>query len=249
MSRVVAVCGKGGVGKTTVSAILASELCRRGGRRVLLVDADHAGGLSMALGIAARRTMNQVRQEIIGEIKEGGSSRRDLALSLDYLMMEAVGERGPLAFLAIGRPEEAGCYCSVNTLLKNALELLAGGFDLTLIDAEAGVEQVSRQVMSKVDYLLLVSDTSAKGLKVAVEILDAATGLAAVNATGLLVNRLRSPRELESISLPPGIPLIGTAPEDDTIRRFDVEGLSFFDIPASPGVDAIIRSCVSAGII
>jgi CO dehydrogenase maturation factor len=176
-------------------------------------------------------------------------SRRDLALSVDYLMMEAVAERGPLAFLSIGRPEEAGCYCSVNTLLKNALELLAGGFDLTLIDAEAGVEQVSRKVMSNVDYLLLVSDTSLKGLKVAAEIRDAARGLSAARAEGLLVNRLRSPRELDALALPPDLPLIGTAPEDDAIRRFDAEGLSFFDLPPCPAADAIIQSCRRAGII
>jgi CO dehydrogenase maturation factor len=248
MSRVAAVGGKGGAGKTTVCAVLAAALLRQG-RRSLIVDADHAGGLGLALNLRARRTINQVRKRTIGEIQKKESDRRDLAMSIDYLLMEAVTERGPLAFLSIGRPEEAGCYCSVNTLLRGAIELLAKGFELTLIDAEAGVEQVSRKVMSEVDYLLLVSDPSRKGLTVAAEILRAAQDLGVKAETGLLLNRLGSDDELKSISVPEGLQVIGAVPEDETIRRFDREGLSFFDLPDCPAGKAIIQACAAAGVL
>jgi CO dehydrogenase maturation factor len=165
--RVIAVCGKGGVGKTTVSAITSHELFRRKDRRALIIDADPAGGLQMALHFPEGTSINQVRVETINEIKKKNRDKKDLARGIDYMLARALIEKGHLAFLSLGRPEEVGCYCSVNTLLQEAIEELSGKFDLTLIDAEAGIEQVNRNVMKAVDYLLLVADTSAKAVKVA----------------------------------------------------------------------------------
>ena len=79
--------------------------------------------------------------------------------------MEALAEHGELALLVVGRPEEEGCYCKLNSFLRRAIEALSAQFNLTLIDAEAGIEQVNRRVMRSVDQLLLVSDPSQKGLR------------------------------------------------------------------------------------
>ncbi|MDI7251271.1 MAG: AAA family ATPase, partial [Actinomycetota bacterium] len=72
---VVAVCGKGGVGKTTVAALLARLLREDGRRRVLVVDADPAVGLGMALRIFPPRTVNDVRKEIISTVREHAAAR------------------------------------------------------------------------------------------------------------------------------------------------------------------------------
>ncbi len=247
--KVVALCGKGGVGKTTVSAVIARALSLRKDLRALIVDADPAGGLGMALSVPVKRSVDEVRTDIIRTIKKGESDKRDLAVSVDYLLMEAVTERGNLAFLSIGRPEQIGCYCSVNTLLKNAIELLAGNFDITVIDAEAGIEQVNRNVMSAVDFLVLVSDTSVKGIRVAETIKKVAGEISGQDKTGLLLNRVRSEDEVGEISARTELDIIGWLPEDETIRRFDARELSFFNLPPCPAYNAAVKALEKAGIL
>jgi CO dehydrogenase maturation factor len=235
---ILAVCGKGGVGKTTVSAIGARKLTSEG-LKALIVDADPAGGLSVALGITPKKTLNDVRKELIDEIKAGRRDERDLAVSVDYLVSEALTEAGTLAFLSIGRPEDVGCYCKVNVILKDAIEGLGAMFDVVLIDAEAGIEQVNRKVMGSVDYVLLVSDTSAKAVRVAETIKEVADRMVGGEGAGLLVNRVRDEGELERVRSSTDLDVIGAVPEDDTIRRFDASMTPFFELPDCEASDAI----------
>jgi len=247
--KVVAICGKGGAGKTTVSAVFAKALSERNDLRALVVDADPTGGLGMALSIPVKRSIDEVRAETIRAIKTGESDRRDIAVSADYLLMEAISERGNLAFLSIGRPEQIGCYCSVNSLLRDAIEFLVGNFDITLIDAEAGIEQVNRDVMRAVEFIVLVSDTSAKGIRVAETIKKVAEEISGQNKTGLLLNRVRSEDEVREIEARTELEVIGWFPEDETIRRFDAQELSFFDLPPCPASKGVVEALERAKIL
>jgi len=244
---ILAVCGKGGVGKTTVSAVGARALASRGVRS-LVVDADPAGGLAMALDIEPKKTLNDIRKELIAEIKAGQRDERDLAVSVDYLVAEALTEKGGIAFLAIGRPEDVGCYCKVNVILKDAIEGLGSMFDAVLIDAEAGIEQVNRKVMGSVDYVLLVSDTSAKAVRVAETIKGVADKMVAGEGAALLVNRFRDESEVERVRSETSLDVIGSIPEDDTVRTFDAGGTSFFDLPDCPASEAIDKALERAGL-
>jgi len=248
-ATVIAVCGKGGVGKTTVSAIIAQALSGMSDRKALLIDADHAGGLAMALGIDVVRTVNDVRLDTIGEIKKGETDKRDLAASIDYMLMEAATERGNLAFLPIGRPEEVGCYCAVHTLLREAIELLADKFDVTVIDAEAGIEQVNRNVLGRVDQLILVADTSAKAVNVAQTIRDVAREISDLRHVGLLLNRVRSEDEVKRIMDTTDLKVMGWIPDDDNIRRFDAEQRSFLELPDCPAVSAVMKALNGIGFM
>jgi len=247
--RVVAVCGKGGVGKTMVSAILCGELGRRKDRKALIIDADHAGGLEMALQLSGGKSINQVRVETIREIRKKNADHQDLARGIDYMVARALTEKGNLAFLSLGRPEEVGCYCSVNSLLREAIEQLAVRFDFTLIDAEAGIEQVNRNVMKAVDYLFLVSDTSAKAVRVAETIQKVAFENAGEAKAGLLVNRVHSKAELEEVKSRTALDVIGWIPEDETIRTFDGQNLSFFSLPPCPASAAVIEAAARVGVL
>lgn len=246
---ILAVCGKGGVGKTTISAVAAAALRRKDGVRGLVVDGDPAGGLGMALSVEAKKTLNDVRVEVIDEVKAGERSKRDLAQSMDYRLAEAITENGNLAFLSIGRPDDVGCYCRVNSFLKMAIESLAGGFDMTVIDAEAGIEQVNRDVMANVDYILLVSDTSAKGVRVAETIRDVAKRMVGGDGAGLVINRVRDEGEVESIRRSTSLDVIGWIPEDDTIRQFDENMTSFFDLPECPARVSIEKALKATGLL
>ena len=246
---ILAVCGKGGVGKTTVAAVSAAALRARDSVRGLVVDGDPAGGLGMALSLEAIKTLNDVRVEVIDEVKAGERSKRDLAQSMDYRLAEALTEKDNLAFLSIGRPEDVGCYCRVNSFLKMAIESLAGGFDVTVIDAEAGIEQVNRDVMATVDYILLVSDTSAKGVRVAETIRQVADTMVKDGGTGLIINRVRDESEVEAVRESTSLEVIGWIPEDDTIREFDENMTSFFDLPECPARVSIENALRKTGLL
>jgi CO dehydrogenase maturation factor len=247
--RVIAVCGKGGVGKTTVSALLARLLSEDGDGKLLVVDADPAVGLGMALSRFPERTVNDVRKEIISTVRKHSTDSIDLAASIDYKMMEIVMDTGNMGFLSVGRPEEEGCYCQLNTLLREAIEALSSHFDLTLIDAEAGVEQVNRRVMRAVSHLLLVSDTTLKGIRVAEAIRKVADDAVDYRKIGLLINRARAGDDASGLASGTDLPFLGWIPEDDTVRDFDNQARSFLEIPASPALEAVRSHLLDSGFL
>jgi len=267
VSPVVAIVGKGGVGKTTVAALLARALsvCSArpphgttfgAGQRVLAVDADPAGGLAMALGLEPTRTLDDLRRELIAKVQDGADAA-DLLATADYRLMQALVERGPLALLVVGRPEEQGCYCKLNSFLRRAIEALSAQFAVTLVDAEAGVEQVNRRVMRSVSHLLLVSDLSRKGLRVAEAIHAVAAASAPGMQAGLVLNRVPlgiSPATIRSAlstsdalgplsrggSPPRALALWGAIPEDAGVIQFDMDARPLFEMAEdSPAVQAV----------
>ena len=233
-SRRIAVCGKGGAGKTSLSALLVRNLALRNDRKILAVDADPATGLATALNVTVGKTVNDIRNSLIERAQKGEKlSSKETARLIDYELLDALAEEPGFAFLAIGRPETEGCFCKVNDLLKDVISSLAGNFDIVIIDGEAGVEQVNRRVMKKVDDLLLVSDASAKSLNVAETIHSLAVEQQAVafRRSGLIINRARSEAEAQRASAGRPMELLGWIPEDETVRSYDIEGISFMELP------------------
>jgi len=241
---VIAVCGKGGVGKTSLSALIVRSLTRDPARRVLAVDADPAVGLAYALGLPVAKTVDQIRQELIQALgAEAPADKQDLLRQLDYDLFAALSERDNLAFLAIGRPEGHGCFCQVNQLLRQLIGDLAGRFDAVVIDGEAGLEQIQRRVMDLVTHLLIVSDGSLKSRRVAATLHHMAASLPGLAASGVLFNKL-SPAEQEEILAANPLPLIHVLHETPAIRDFDRQGRSFFDLPWNAEIAELARAAM-----
>jgi CO dehydrogenase maturation factor len=233
-TKTIALCGKGGVGKTSVSALIIKNLAQRKDLRILAIDADPAVGLCTALGMQVKKTVDDIRNDLIKSIQKGQSQDKAATLNmLDYELFDALTESDNVCLLAIGRPESEGCFCKVNSLLKDIIQELAKNFDVVLIDGEAGVEQINRRVMKTVDHLIVVSDTSAKGINVAGTIKHLAQDNQAVNYKNLsmILNRVRDESEVLNIKNNVPIKLAGWLPEDDKIREFDFYSKSFHDFP------------------
>lgn len=244
-TAIIALCGKGGVGKTSISAAIVKILSSNPDNKVLAIDADPAVGLSAALGIDVTKTVDDIRNELIKRVESGKATDKSQMLSmLDYEMFSALEEHKNIAFLAIGRPEKEGCYCQVNHILKDLIASVADNFDYVVIDGEAGIEQVNRRVMEKVSHLILVSDTSRKGINVAQTIKEVSDTAIDYEKAGLILNRLRSADEREKLSIPPELNCLGWIPEDDTIRSFDIDGRSILEIEDSPAMVAV-KNCLS----
>jgi CO dehydrogenase maturation factor len=224
----IAVVGKGGVGKTTISAFLVSILSEKG--KVLAIDADPAGGLSISLGIRVRRTLEDVRNEIADLIRQK-YDKVEIASSIDYKLLEALHEGEKFSFLAMGRPEDEGCYCQLNSMLREAIEMVSGSFDYVVIDGE----QINRRVMRSVECLLVVTDSTRKGFQVANQIRSVADRAVKFRKCALVVNRVRGQPDVEAGNFD----FVFLIPEDEKVFRFDVEGKPLTDIRDSPAFKSV----------
>ena len=252
--NLVAVCGKGGVGKTAFTAMAARVFLESGrAGKVLLIDADPAMGLPNTLGVRVTRTMGQVREEIIERARKGGGEdKARLAGMVDYLALEALMETDDFALLAMGRTETLGCFCPVNSLLRGAIEVLSASFDTILIDGEAGLEQLNRQVMQGVDTLMVVSDPTSRGLQTASLIRDMVQRDQVIRCKriGLVLNRVQGNLDLLRDSAAAiGLELFGTIPLDENIAHHDLVGKPLLELPDSAPALAAVRDIVSRHVL
>ncbi len=238
--RKIAVAGKGGSGKTMLTAVMTGLLAARPACRLLAIDADSAVNLSYALGTRFDRTVSSIRRRLI---EEPGEKARMEDRSIVTVMEEALARGKGFKLLVMGRPEGPGCYCAINDLLRYGIERLSKQFDVTLIDCEAGPEQVNRRVVRGVDVLLVVTDSSTRGLQAASSILDVAAGDASMRParTGLVVNRVTGEDgPIERMAGERAIEILGRIPEDEAVSRFDAAGTPIIDLPGtSPAVMAV----------
>ncbi len=226
--KILALTGKGGVGKTSLSAIIVKILSEKfADKKILAIDADPAVGLATALGVDVKLTLDDIRTEIINTV-EGGDTKTALELVSEsrYKIAEAIVEKDNFAFLAIGRPESKGCYCRINSYLKNVIEMIGSQFDYIVIDCEAGIEQVNRRVIEQVTHLLLVSDASRKGIEVIKSISKVAGEAVKYDKIACIFNRIDDPALLEHAELD-GLECIGVVKANKEIARFDAIAKDF----------------------
>jgi len=251
VKTLIAVCGKGGTGKTALTAMMTRVLLEsRKAGKLLLIDADPAMGLPNALGIKVSRTMGQVREEIIKTARGSDKEKKEkLNSMLDYMVLEALIETDRFALLAMGRTETLGCFCPVNNLLRDAIETLSKNFDTIIIDGEAGLEQINRQVMRRLDTLIVVSDATSRGVQTAGQIkkMVKKDKVIEVKKMGLVFNRVQGNDELlKQAAKDIGLKPFGYIPHDDEVAHLDLIGKPLIELSPTSSALAAVRTIVES---
>lgn len=235
----IALAGKGGTGKTTLAGMLIKYLVARDKTPILAVDADCNANLNEVLGLEITDTLGNARENMKkGNVPSGMT--KDIFISMK--LAEAIAEADGYDLVVMGQPEGPGCYCAANSLLSGFLEKLTGNYDYVVMDNEAGMEHISRLTTSNVDILLIIADTSRRGLQAAFRIEQLTKSLnIGVGKSCLVINQTReepSDMVLEMISKE-NLELAGTIPADDTVYEYDLNGRPTVEIPDNnPAVQA-----------
>ena len=231
MSFTIALAGKGGTGKTTLAGFLIKYLLKQDKKPILAVDADSNPNLNEVLGISYERTLSDAREEMKrGEVPSGMT--KDIFMSMK--MEEAIAEAQGYDLVVMGQPEGKGCYCAANTLLSNFLEKLTSNYPMIVMDNEAGMEHISRLTTSNVDVLVIVADTSRRGLQAAQRIHELARELnIGVGAEYLVLNHVKEQPDQQMLeNIKQGcLNLGGMIYEDELVYEFDMQGKPTIEMP------------------
>ena len=233
---IISVSGKGGVGKTTLVALLLRVLLHNNpDTSILVVDADPAANLPEVLGVEVEKTVGMVANELKKKIEKGGLSvgisKQEL---LEAWVYSTLVELPDYDLLVMGRTEGEGCYCYVNSLLTRILDTLASNYDLVLMDMEAGLEHISRRTDKDVDIMVIVTDPSLMGLKTARRIKELIREVHIdIKEVYLVGNRFPSEAQskLEKWASENGLKLAGIIPEDQKIYEYNLSGLPLLKLP------------------
>lgn len=251
MAHVIAVAGKGGVGKTTLTGLIIQYLGEKGKGPILAVDADANSNLNEVLGVKVEATLGDVREEVArSEMAKdnpipAGMTKADY---MGFKFDDALVEDDDFDLLVMGRTQGKGCYCFVNGLLQAQLQRLEKNYPYIIVDNEAGMEHISRGVLPSMQTAILVSDCSRRGVQAVGRIAElikecdmhpSQVGLIINRAPGGVLNE-GTKEEIEK----QGLHLLGVVPQDETVFEYDCDGTPTTQLPEDSPVKKAIREIV-----
>lgn len=256
MAHVIAIAGKGGVGKTTLTGLIIQYLGKKGKGPILAVDADANSNLNEVLGVEVEETLGDIREEVArAEMSKDnpippGVSKADY---MEFKFDDALIEDDDYDLLVMGRTQGKGCYCFVNGLLQAQLQRLEKNYPYIIVDNEAGMEHISRGVLPNMEVAILVSDCSRRGVQAVGRIAQLIKECDMhPKKVGLIINRAPNrvlnegtKAEIEK----QGLTLLGVVPQDETVYEFDCDGTPIVDLPEdSPVRKAIVEIIDNLGL-
>jgi len=247
MGKVIAVTGKGGVGKTAVATMAVRALLDVGAKPILAVDADPNANFHTALGVQPEITLGSIREAELrqpGALPAGMSKPEYFAYRTQQALVEAEG----FDFLAMGRPEGPGCYCFANSLLRDALSRLEASYAYIVVDCEAGLEHFSRRTASHIDLLIVLADISRRALETVKTVLELAASLhTPVGEIVVAINRVTEPppAPLTQAVQELGLQVQAYLPEDPLIAKLDLQGQPLLRIDGESALRLAVRKLLA----
>ena len=262
MTTTIALAGKGGVGKTTIAGMIIKYLVMKRSGPILAIDADPSSNLNMVLGLDLEWTVGDIREDMLSQVKAsivtggaamgglpGGISKRDY---LDQQVRSSMAEGESVDLIAMGRSEGPGCYCAVNHNLREVIDGISKNYRFVVIDNEAGMEHLSRRTTRDVQYLIIVSDPTQRGLVAAQRIADMRNELdIRIENAYLVINRVVNGLHptLEQEIRKMGIPLLGTIPANQELSTFEYTGKPLVTLgETSPVFQAVAEMLGNIGL-
>jgi CO dehydrogenase maturation factor len=228
----IAISGKGGVGKTTVAALLARLMVAKG-KKVLAIDADPVASLANSLGMKGSETILPI-SEMKGEIESRTGAKAGtfgaffkLNPKVDDMPDKFFKEINGVRMMVMGTVDHGGggCVCPEAVLLKALVgHLLLQRDEVVILDLEAGVEHLGRGTAHAVNLMIAVVEPGTRSMDAAKQIRKLAADIGLKNVA-IVANKVRTERDLELIKKGlPDFDLLGTMPYDDRIIESDLSG-------------------------
>ena len=253
MGKVIAVTGKGGTGKTAVTAMLIRYLVKNSANkyRMLVIDADADANLADALGVTVGKTIGDMR-EFMQQARFTTSPDTDKQVLFESKLFEILMEEDGYDLLVMGKPEGSGCYCFVNNLLRGVMDKTTANYDLIIIDTPAGLEHFSRKTIPDLDDLIVVTDESRRGLTTGERIRDLAKEIdLKYKNLYVIVNKVTANRKEKVLenAMSIGLSVIGTIPYDESLAKFDLVGDPLMGLSDdSPAVKEMVQVVGKLGL-
>lgn len=239
----IAIAGKGGVGKTCLSALLVRKLTQFGS--VLAVDGDPDSNLPLALGVEVKKTLGDARESIANAPRHirGMMTKEEYAKAS---LQESIEEFDKFDLVVMGRPEESGCYCFVNKLVRQLIDFRIGSYDFTVIDCHAGLEHLSRRTTKGVDFMIAVTEPTKNGILTAKRVVDLARDIAIdVGSIMVVANKVSSDIKpvVDKIAKENSLKIDAYIPFDDEMLHLQSLGRPVVDLsldsPVSIAIDRL----------
>ena len=251
MPHVIALAGKGGVGKTTITGMLIEYLADKGKTPILAVDADANSNLNEVLGVEVEMTLGDIREEIERSESSKNSPIPAGVTKADYAEQkfnQALVEDDDFDLLVMGRTQGKGCYCFVNGLLSTQVQRYSSQYKYIVVDNEAGMEHLSRGVLPSVDTVILVSDASRRGVQACARIHELVKELKlGEKQMKLIVNRAKGGELSEGVKEEieqSGMELLCVLPVDEDVYEYDGEGKPTSGLPKDNPVKATLYAAL-----
>lgn len=233
MAKIIGFAGKGGTGKTTLSALFLKALIEKGNDSILVIDSDPNECLPSVLGVEEYIRISDVLK------KYEGKTMNPANFTQDFKTMLLQNEQEDYDIIVMGRGESEGCYCIINHLLKSSFEnnVLGGdySYDYILMDCEAGLEHISRKTSTSIDDLIIITDASKMGVDTIKRIKEVSADVKSeVKNYYVVGNRVGSRKAEEGISKTAeelGMKYLGSIPYDPVIEELNFSDKSLLKAP------------------
>ncbi len=237
MPKLIGFIGKGGTGKSTLTALFLKYVLEKNIKPILVIDADPNSCLPELLNLKADKTIGSIRQELLNKNNEisASFSKYDYC---EYALNNAIIESKGFDLVAMGRTDGPGCYCYINNIIKTMIEKLKRNYKLIIVDCEAGLEHLSRRTLGDINISFIIADLSRKGILTGVKQVELMKELEIKTEENyLLINNVIEDKSIDNFenliqqTKNEKLKYLGVIHHDENILKYELNQNSLLDLP------------------